>query len=156
MARANYLAMDRPEIQFATKECARSMSKPTIKGARRLKRLRRYLKGHLRTTHRFPFQAHTQEMTVHTDANWAGDKKSRKSTSGGSIRIGQHLIKTWSKSQSLIAFRNHVGSSHFGSRANFGTRSHSAGLSISFLPLIVIDHVDAHRSHRWHHHHDAL
>eukprot|EP00973_Karenia_brevis_P058676 8172206-Karenia_brevis.AAC.1 len=70
---------------------------------RRLKRLGRYLKGHPRTTQNFNWQGCTNEIVVHTDANWAGDKKSRKSTSGGSIQIGQHLVKTWSKSQSLIA-----------------------------------------------------
>ena len=79
------------------------MSKPTVEDAAKLKRFRRFLKGHLRTTHVFPFQRYTNELTVHTDANWAGDKRTRKSTSGGSIRIGQHLIKTWSKTQSLIA-----------------------------------------------------
>ena len=35
------------------------------------------------------------ELTITTDANWAGDKKTRKSTSGGTtISIGKHLIKT--------------------------------------------------------------
>eukprot|EP00973_Karenia_brevis_P046223 6408888-Karenia_brevis.AAC.1 len=103
VARANYLAVDRPEIQFATKECAKAMSDPSVGDMRRLKRLGRYLKGHLRTTHAFPLQDFVGEITIHTDANWAGDKRTRKSTSGGSIQIGRHLIKSWSKTQSLIA-----------------------------------------------------
>ena len=92
--RANYLSALRPEIQYATKECARAMSKPTVGDASKLKRLGRFLKGHLRTIHVFPFQRYTNESIVHTDANWASDKRTRQSTSGGSIRIGQHLIKT--------------------------------------------------------------
>ena len=36
-ARCNYLAMDRPDIQFATNEVCREMSSPTIGSYRRLK-----------------------------------------------------------------------------------------------------------------------
>eukprot|EP00973_Karenia_brevis_P061160 8505418-Karenia_brevis.AAC.1 len=79
--------MDRPEIQFATKECAKGMSDPTVEDMKKLKRLGRYLKGHPRTTHTFRWQGHTEEVVIHTDANWAGDKRNRKSTSGGSIQI---------------------------------------------------------------------
>eukprot|EP00973_Karenia_brevis_P074420 10339930-Karenia_brevis.AAC.1 len=79
------------------------MSDPRASDMKRLKRLGRYLKGHPRTTHVFPWQDYIGELTVHTDANWAGDKRTRKSTSGGSIQLGKHLIKTWSKSQSLVA-----------------------------------------------------
>ena len=38
-----------------------------------------------------------------TDADWAGDKDSRKSTTGGCIVLGNHLFKGWAKTQSLIA-----------------------------------------------------
>ena len=38
-ARANFLVLDRIDIQFATKECCRSMAKPTITDWARLKRL---------------------------------------------------------------------------------------------------------------------
>eukprot|EP00973_Karenia_brevis_P095138 12425852-Karenia_brevis.AAC.1 len=103
VARANFLALDRPEIQFSVKECAKSMSKPTRHDWARLKRLGRFLKGHLRTTTKYNWQKTEDTVTIFTDANWAGDKSSRKSTSGGVIKIGQHLIKSWSKTQALIA-----------------------------------------------------
>eukprot|EP00973_Karenia_brevis_P091432 12407404-Karenia_brevis.AAC.1 len=51
----------------------------------------------------YRWQDEAPEMSVLTDANWAGNKRSRKSTSGGVICIGCHLIKSWSKTQSLIA-----------------------------------------------------
>eukprot|EP00973_Karenia_brevis_P032619 4503532-Karenia_brevis.AAC.1 len=76
-ARANYLSQDRPEIQFATKECSKSMSNPKKKDMQKLKRLGRYLKGHLRTTSIFRWQSEVEELTVFTDANWAGDKGTR-------------------------------------------------------------------------------
>ena len=42
-------------------------------------------------------------ITVRTDADWAGCRRSRKSTSGGTISIGEHCIKAWSKTQAVIA-----------------------------------------------------
>ena len=42
-ARANYLGLDRPDIQFATKELCRGMAKPSRGGMIRAKRLARYL-----------------------------------------------------------------------------------------------------------------
>ena len=48
-------------------------------------------------------QGEVTEITVRTDADWAGCRWSRKSTSGGSISRGTHCIKTWSKTQAVIA-----------------------------------------------------
>ena len=42
-------------------------------------------------------------VDITSDANWAGCKRSRKSTSGGTIMIGTHLIRAYSKTQSVIA-----------------------------------------------------
>ena len=42
-------------------------------------------------------------VKTYSDADWAGCKQSRKSTTGGCIAIGTHIIKGWSKTQSLIA-----------------------------------------------------
>ena len=40
---------------------------------------------------------------MHSDADWGGCKRSRKSLSGGTIAIGTHLIKSYSKTQALVA-----------------------------------------------------
>ena len=45
VARANYLAMDRSDIQNAVKEVCNTMAKPTVGCRRKLKRLARYLLG---------------------------------------------------------------------------------------------------------------
>ena len=37
------------------------------------------------------------------DRNWAGDKISRKSTSGGIAFLGSHCLKSWSSNQTIIA-----------------------------------------------------
>ena len=44
-ARANYLALDRIDIQYAVKEVCRGMAEPTKRDVRKLRRLGRYLKG---------------------------------------------------------------------------------------------------------------
>ena len=55
-ARANYLALDRPDIQYAVKEMCREMSNPTRGDLRRLRRLGRYLVGRPRSVWSFKFQ----------------------------------------------------------------------------------------------------
>ena len=37
------------------------------------------------------------ELSSCTDANWAGDKETYKSISGGAVLIGHDLVKSWSK-----------------------------------------------------------
>ena len=45
VARANYLAADRPDLKYATKELCRGMARPTRAHWHRLKRFGRYLVG---------------------------------------------------------------------------------------------------------------
>ena len=42
-ARANYLSLDRVDLQFASKEACRQMSNPRVTGEARMKRIARYL-----------------------------------------------------------------------------------------------------------------
>lgn len=69
----------------------------------RLKRVGRYLKHRPRFIWRYDFQADDNMVDVSTNANWCGCKISRKSTSGGAIVKGCHLIKSWSKTQAVLA-----------------------------------------------------
>ena len=103
VARANYLAADRTDIQYAVKTLAMSMSKPTHGDWQKLKRLGRYLVGRPRLVICYDWQSPLSRLTANSDSDWAGDKKTRKSTSGGIVRIGTHFIKSWSKNQSVIA-----------------------------------------------------
>ena len=70
---------------------------------KQLKCLGHYIKGKLRLVVKYDFQKAQIKLTANSDSDWAGDKKTRKSTSGGVIRIGSHYIKSWSKGQSTIA-----------------------------------------------------
>ena len=44
-----------------------------------------------------------REMRAVPHTDWAGDGKTRKSTSGGAITWGNHTLKTWSTTQHVIA-----------------------------------------------------
>ena len=55
--RCSYLAEDRPDLRFATKEVARLMPTPCTVGMDRLKRIGRYLKGVPRLVQRFERQS---------------------------------------------------------------------------------------------------
>ena len=103
VARLNYLAADRPDIAFAVKELARNMSAPTQGSRDRLKRLGRYLVHKPRAVVDFEWQDVPTRLRAFTDADWAGCKSTRKSTSGGVLVLGKHTVKTWSKTQSLVA-----------------------------------------------------
>ena len=94
-ARANYLSADRPDIIFAAKEICRLMAKPTELAWAALKRLGRYLRAKPRLVFSMPFQA-ASAWDVYTDTDWAGCARTRKSTSGGCIMLGKHVIKFWS------------------------------------------------------------
>ena len=101
-ARANYLAQDRPDCQFTCKEICRWMAHPTTGSYEALKRLCRYLVGAPRLVWRYDYQDSSQ-ISVYSDTDWAGCPRTRKSTSGGCILVGKHLIKSWSSTQASVA-----------------------------------------------------
>ena len=101
-ARANFLALDRADIQFAVKEICTTMSSPTKGCKRKIKRLARYLIETPRLVSKFEFQDEPYEMEGFSDSDWAGCKRTARSTSGGAIMAGKHLIKSWSSTQKNI------------------------------------------------------
>ena len=40
---------------------------------------------------------------MYVDSDWGGDVSSRRSTSGGTIMLGTHILTRWCKAQSIIA-----------------------------------------------------
>ena len=101
-ARANYLAADRPDIQYAVKEICRKMAKPVRGDWQKLVRLGRYLKGAPRCVLEYAWQEVCVSPTGYSDSDWAGDRKTGKSTSGGIIMMGSHLVKSWSRTQDAV------------------------------------------------------
>ena len=87
----NYLAVDRPELQFAVRESCREMSKPTVGSWSKLLRIGRYLKGQPRLVWMFGLQILPMVMDVYSDAHWAACHRIRKSTGGGIAMLGSHV-----------------------------------------------------------------
>eukprot|EP00959_Pyramimonas_sp_CCMP1952_P160987 3366460-Pyramimonas_sp.AAC.1 len=91
------------DIRFSVKELARSMSSPTWGSWKVLHKLGKYLKNHYRSGYRYPYQDNPRELTVWTGTDYAGCKRTRKSTSGGVVMWGSPMNKSWSSTQSVIA-----------------------------------------------------
>ena len=68
-----------------------------------LKRLGRYLLGSPRVITKFEYQEEKKGIEAWTDTDYAGCMRTRKSTSGGILKIGEHIIKSWSTTQSVIS-----------------------------------------------------
>ena len=102
-ARLNYLAMDRTDLQYAAKTVSKCMAKPKIADWMLLKRVAKYLVGAPRCIQKFQWQNMQDMVVTHSDSDWAGKEKDRKSTSGGVVMFGSHVLKTWSSQQQTVA-----------------------------------------------------
>ena len=126
-ARANYLAADRLDCQFAAKEICRWMAKPTRAAWEALKRLCRYLVGLPRAVFHYKWQT-VDQVDVYTDTDWAGCPRTRKSTSGGCVILGTHPIKSWSSTQSSVALSS--------GEAEFNGVVRGAGVGLGYQSLL--------------------
>ena len=99
-ARANYLAADRADIQYAVKECCRGMAAPQVHHLSGLKRLARYLVGRPRMVWAYPWQQE-ENVTTFSDSNWAGCKRTARSTSCGIVMRESITSKVGSSHKSM-------------------------------------------------------
>ena len=102
-ARMNYLAMDRVDLQYAAKDLSRKMSAPTRGDWERARKTARYVKYRPRAVQHFEFEHEGSELSGYADSDWAGEKPSMKSTSGGVLMWGSSMLKSWSMTQTTIA-----------------------------------------------------
>ena len=102
-ARCNYLAQDRADISYSSKEQCREFSIPNRNSYIKLKRLVRYLCGLPRLVYKYHWQSMPAELDCYTDTDFAGCKETRRSTSGGVIMVGGCCVKHYSKTQSTIS-----------------------------------------------------
>jgi hypothetical protein len=91
------------DIAYSVKEAARSMASPRRSDFEKLKRIGRYLIARPRLVSNFKWQTGNEMVTVYSDSDWAGDKVSCKSTSGGIAVRGSHVLKAYSKQQRTVA-----------------------------------------------------
>ena len=65
-ARSNYVALDRPDLSFASRVASSKMSDPQEGEDQMIKRIIRYLKGKPRVAIRYQFQDETENIVVYT------------------------------------------------------------------------------------------
>jgi hypothetical protein len=102
-ATANYLGADRVDVQFSAKELCRSMANPTEESFEKLKHFGRYLVQVPEAELCYIHQGEQEFMEVFVDSDWAGCPSTRRSTSGGFLLLGKHLVKSWSSTQATRA-----------------------------------------------------
>ena len=101
-ARSNYLAADRIDLQFGSKECCWHMSKPGIIAQHALKRLGRFLLKHKRLIYKYRWQS-ADTIETYSDTDWGDCQLTRKSTSGGAVMLGEHTLRTYSSTQASVS-----------------------------------------------------
>ena len=102
-AKLNYASLDNPRIVYASKEICRKMANPMKGDEVKLKRVLRFLKGMPVSRYVYAWQEPPKRLDGHADSDWAGCRKTRRSTSGGAIMHGMHLVAHWSRTQVGVA-----------------------------------------------------
>jgi len=102
-ARGDYLSIDRSDVRYAVKELARRMAKPRNIDFKQLIPFGRYLRLRMRVVNKFSYQKNFKIIDVWSDTDHAGCLETCKSTTGGVIMLGSHIIKHWSSTQPIIS-----------------------------------------------------
>jgi hypothetical protein len=97
-----YLCASRPDIMLSICMCARFQADPKEVHLRAVKRILRYLVYTPKFGLWYP-RGSTFDLIGYSDANWAGCKFNRKSTSGTCQFLGRSLVSWASKKQNSVA-----------------------------------------------------
>ena len=103
VALLNFISQDRVDSAFASKEVSKPMATPTKEDWVAVKRVGRYLQQCPRGIYLYSWQTPQEEVCAFTDSDWASCTKTRKSTSGGCVMRGGHLVAHWSRTQQNVA-----------------------------------------------------
>ena len=80
------------------------MAQPTEADMVLLKHLCRYLRGRPRLVQKIPGTGtRAWELQVFVDSDWAGCRRTRKSTNGGCMLLNGVCMKSWSTTQAVVA-----------------------------------------------------
>lgn len=93
----------RPDITFILGKLSQFMSDPAKHHGHVLKSLLRYLKSTIKTRIRYGPGGVYKHFVLYSDADWAGDKTDRKSTSGSVTMFYNGPISWFSKKQRSVA-----------------------------------------------------
>lgn len=95
------MTASRPDIAFAVGKASRALEKPTRKNWNEVKRIFRYLRG----TSKFGilYKRNKEHLKVFSDADFAGDRKTRRSTSGIVALFADAAVSWSSQLQKTVA-----------------------------------------------------
>ena len=105
LMRCKYLDQDRVDITETVKSLAQKMSAPRAGHMDQLMQLARYLRANPRHELRYPRQCRNRRSNLfgYSDSDWAGDRTTRRSTTGLVVMRGSHLLRHQSTLQGAIA-----------------------------------------------------
>ena len=95
VARLYFLAADRADTQFASKEICRRMSSPCMSDWAHA--------GEILAEAPQTWQGVESNLQVYVDTDYVGCPHTRGSTNGGLVMHGSHLLKTLATTQSVVA-----------------------------------------------------
>ena len=94
-----YIALDRPDLHFPSKELARWMQEPTVGNLEALKRVAMYFTGHGRSVQNFVRQVkEPSHVVVFTDSDHAGCLKTRINASSSKWFCGSTFHQHYTRS----------------------------------------------------------
>ena len=103
VALANYISQDRPDLSFASKDLSQTMATPLAGDGTGLKRLGRYLREYPEVALVYDWQDEPVEVVGYSDSDWGGCAVTRRSTSGGVLMHGKHVLGYWAKTQQTVS-----------------------------------------------------
>ena len=98
--------------------------------------------SHKRLVHLYEWQDEGTTVSVYTDSNWAGCLKTRKSTSGACLFNGNHLIRSYAKTQATIALSSgeaELYATVMASSEGLGLRAMMLDFGIDEIPHLFVD-----------------
>jgi hypothetical protein len=110
------------------------MSAPRAEDLKALLRVARYLAGAGRVIYEYPWQSQPV-LRVYTDSDYAGCVATRRSTSGGAVLLGGHLLKHWASTQKRITLSSgeaELGAVVRGFTEALGIQSYARDLGAEF------------------------
>ncbi|XP_020690111.1 uncharacterized protein LOC110105085 [Dendrobium catenatum] len=96
-----YLTLTRPDIAYTANSLSQHMHNPTASHSFQLKKLLRYIKGTLEFG--LPVVRSDLRLRTFSDADWASDPVSRKSTSGFCTFLGDTIVSWTVKKQTTVS-----------------------------------------------------
>ena len=104
VGRLLYVAHDRVDIGFATKELCRRMTAPRRVDFEALKRTFRYLSSRKVLVYVYDCKiSDLESVTTYVDSDYGGCAESRKSTTGVCVLAGKAPLVVLSRTQSVVA-----------------------------------------------------